>query len=203
MDGKGWVGHRVWRIVISRGCWVVLHGEREIVISSKDIGNDGRQCGGRRTPMKGEKWRNVVFAPLPTSFPSFCRIRFLRASSAQLFTTTTNRFILCSSAYTRSLSPGISLPSWLKQHPSREKTQKMRIHIFTAFLLVLNVAASHSSPLHSHARKSFHGVKRQLVSDLINGALDGLGLGGESARRYESLLSDLIFRWRQWQQRRR
>lgn len=99
--------------------------------------------------------------------------------------------------------PGISLPSWLKQHPSREKTQKMRIHIFTAFLLVLNVAASHSSPLHSHARKSFHGVKRQLVSDLINGALDGLGLGGESARRYESLLSDLIFRWRQWQQRRR
>ena len=97
---------------------------------------------------------------------------------------------------------GIFLPSWLKQHPSREKKQKMRIHIFTAFLLVLNVAASHSSPLHSHARKSFNGLKkRQLVGDLINGVLDGVGLGsGESARRCTNVFSDLCFRWQQQQQ---
>ena len=159
MDGKGWVGHRVWRIVISRGCWVVLHGEREIVISSKDIGNDGRQCGGRRTPMKGEKWRNVVFAPLPTSFPSFCRIRFLRASSAQLFTTTTNRFFLCSSAYTRSLSPGISLPSWLKQHPSREKSRKC-----ASTSSLLSFSSSTSPPLirphYTRMRESLFMVSR-------------------------------------------
>lgn len=121
--------------------------------------------------VKGEKWRMFVCLWLyPLPLPSFRRFRFLRASSAQLFTTTTNR------AFQHTHAPFLVFRlSWLKQYP------QMRIHIFTAFLLVINVAASHSSPLNSHARKSFNGVKRQLLSDVLSGALDGLGLGGKSA----------------------
>jgi hypothetical protein len=51
----------------------------------------------------------------------------------------------------------------------------MRIHVFIPFLLVINVVASHSSPLNSHATSN--GVKTQLVDNLANGALGGLGLG--------------------------
>lgn len=124
--------------------------------------------------MKGEKWTMLCvcgFTHIPSFVPPHSLFARLKRS---VIHDDDEPFLLCFSASTRSFF----LPSWLPR-----KKHKMRIHILTAFLLVINVAASHSSPLNSHARRSFDVVKRQLVSNLVNGALDGLGLGSESAPR--------------------